>query len=233
MSGAFVDFSTSSSDWEDLYAKEFWKVFDSWNTKWANKPTVDNLMAMVVSEGKVSGDKLLLARVVADPKSLMNSNYMDSIAFNAKYSCDDNGGCEEGYFVLSYSDRGNSFKVSAEEGMWTTYLPKWKFMTNFDANVDVDKGVGINKYSMWVAGAVNMGIITIDQLTDLTDTSFASAYTVPADDDAASTGDDKDDDGSSLAAGVTCSLPYYYADGLVRSILVSSVGLPPFPVVVA
>jgi len=186
------------------------QVFDNWNTKWSTKPSVDNLMAMVVSEGKVSGEKLLLARVAADPKSLMNSNYMDSIAFNAKASCDEWGWCEEGYFVLAYSDKGNSFTLSASEAQWSQYLPKWKFMTNFDAQVDVDKSVNINKYSLWVAGAVNMGIISIDHLTDLTDTSFASSYNVPSDDDEAST--EEDDDGGPSLAGAVCKLPDYFGD---------------------
>jgi hypothetical protein len=52
-----------------------------------------------------------------------------------------------------------------------------------DDQYDPDKGVMINKYSTWVAAAVNMRIISIKDLTDLLDTSFASAYAVVEDDD--------------------------------------------------
>ena len=57
-----------------------------------------------------------------------------------------------------------------------------------------------------------MGIIKISDLTDLTDTSFASAYTVPVDDDEFA--EVADDGGASaLPAGVVCVLKDGYADG--------------------
>ena len=43
-----------------------------------------NLLNLVVSEQKVTGKSLLLARAVADPKALMNSNYRDVLAVNNK-----------------------------------------------------------------------------------------------------------------------------------------------------
>ncbi len=55
------------------------------------------------------------------------------------------------------------------------------------------------QYSLWVAGAVNMGIISINDLTDLAETSFAAAYAAVADDDGG------DDGGSTpLPAGTVC-----------------------------
>ena len=75
--------------------------------------------------------------------------------------------------------------ISALEANWAATLPKFKFQAS-NGNADPatsTQALTINKYSVWVAGAVNMGIIRIDQLTDLTDTSFASAYAVPVDDD--------------------------------------------------
>ena len=57
-----------------------------------------------------------------------------------------------------------------------------------------------------------MGIIDLDQLTDLTDTSFASSYAVVEDDDGDSAGSDDGGSGAA-AAGVTCKLPDFYADG--------------------
>ena len=216
VAGAFVDFSTSQTEWEGAYAKELWKVFDNWNNKWSTQPSVDNLMAMVVSEGKVSGDKLLLARVVADPKALMNANYIDAIAFNM----------QRGGFVMEYADRGNSFRLSASKSKWSEFLPKWKFVENYESEADITKGVTVNKYSLWVAGAVNMGIISIDHLTDLTDTSFANSYAVPSNDDTTSSGtsgtsggEGGDDDLGAALSGVVCRFPSYYRDSKLRSLL--------------
>ena len=70
----------------------------------------------------------------------------------------------------------------------------------------------LNKYSLWVAGAVNMGIIEIKDLTNLKETSFAAAFVTGGDDDG---GDD--DDSVSLPSGATCSVPSYYADGYCDS----------------
>ena len=89
-----------------------------------------------------------------------------------------------GAFALQYSDLGNSVFLSAAQSEWTAKLPKWKFASqageddklSYDTGYDPIKGLAINKYSLWVAAAVNMGTISIADLTDLTDTSFASAY---------------------------------------------------------
>jgi hypothetical protein len=105
-SANFVDFQTSTTQWADSYAIELWKVYDTWNTKWATQPSVDNLMAMVVSERKVTGKRLLLARVLADPKALMDSNYVDALAVNSQLAFDKS-------FPLVYGDLGNSFYLSA------------------------------------------------------------------------------------------------------------------------
>jgi hypothetical protein len=71
----------------------------------------------------------------------------------------------------------------------------------------------LNKYSLWVAGAVNMGIIEIKDLTNLKETSFAAAFATGADDDV----DDGGDDSVSLPSGVTCKVPGYYQDGYCDS----------------
>ena len=71
----------------------------------------------------------------------------------------------------------------------------------------------INKYSLWVAGAVNMGIIQLKDLTKLTETSVSSAYSVTNDDYVYDDGDDSSGSGSSSS----CSIPSYYADGYCDS----------------
>lgn len=79
-------------------------------------------MAMVVSEQKVTGSGLLLAEVLADPISLMASNFKDCIAVNKLLA--------DGSFVLTYSDLDSSFYLSAAQSYWTQRLPKWKFASN-------------------------------------------------------------------------------------------------------
>ena len=79
----------------------------------------------------------------------------------------------------------------------------------------------INKYSSWVAAAVNMRIISIKDLTDLLDTSFASAYTVvEEDDDAVAAAEDDatatatDDSVYTVASeGASCKNADYFGDG--------------------
>jgi hypothetical protein len=109
VSGAFVDFQTTIMEWPE-YSKELWAVFEGWNNKWEEKPSVDNLMAMVVSERKVTGKRLLLARVLADPKALMDSNYVDATAINTGIST---GVPADNSFPMDYSDLGNNFYLSA------------------------------------------------------------------------------------------------------------------------
>jgi len=206
VSGAFVAFQTTADEWPK-YARDMWNVLDEWNEDWQYKPAVDNMMSMVVSERKVAGKSLLLARVLADPKALMDSSYTDVVAINQHPG-------QEGSFALSYDDLGNTFLLSAPTSSWNENLPKWKFASPKVASADPLIGIEVNKYSAWVAAAVNLGIISIKDLTDLTDTSFASAYSVPADDDAA---DITDDGGTPLPEGVTCFLKDFYKDGYCDS----------------
>jgi len=106
----FVDFTTTYAEWQASYATDLWKVYNAWNTKWATQASVDNLMSMVVSERKVEGKRLLLARVLADPKALMDSNYVDVLAVNSELV-----GSKS--FPLTYDDLGNNFHLSAPASM--------------------------------------------------------------------------------------------------------------------
>ena len=36
MSGAFVGFQTTEREWSASYAKDLFKAYDEWNTKWEN-----------------------------------------------------------------------------------------------------------------------------------------------------------------------------------------------------
>jgi len=159
-----------------------------------------------------------LARVVADPKALMDSHYIDVLAVNT----------DTGSFPMVYSDLGNSFLLSAAGSSWSSKLPKWKFMVNeglFDDDAfDPDRGVTINKYSSWVAAAVNLRIIAIDDLTDLLDTSFASAYAVVEEEDDAASDDGNSVDSSTggeeegsvytaASEGASCKIADYFGDG--------------------
>jgi hypothetical protein len=103
---------------------------------------------------------------------------------------------------------------------WDVTLPKWKFATQesdddwgYGSSSDPPQGVMINKYSVWAAAAVNMGIIGIDDLTDLDDTSFASQYAVVTDDTTAGEEEEGDDGSPALAAGLVCKAADYYSDG--------------------
>jgi hypothetical protein len=71
------------------------------------------------------------------------------------------------------------------------------------------KAMSINKYSLWVASAVNMGVITVADLVNLADTSIAAALGVTGNDDGGG-----DDDGSGGDDGGGVSYGYgYYDDG--------------------
>jgi hypothetical protein len=84
----------------------------------------------------------------------------------------------------------------------------------------------INKYSLWVAAAVNMGILNLANLTSLSHTSITSAYSVSFDDD---DGGDDDDDGfyfgyyyygddGGTGPAADCTVPRYYGDGYCDSV---------------
>jgi hypothetical protein len=97
----------------------------------------------------------------------MDSSYTDAVAISRHPG-------QEGTFALSYDDLGNTFLLRAPTSDWNTNVPKWKFATPKVASHDPLIGIEVNKFSVWVAAAVNLGIISIKDLTDLTDTSFAS-----------------------------------------------------------
>ena len=131
LSSAFVDFKGTLTAWSDdytaddgatyqSYSRELFTVFDTWNNKWQSQASVDNLMSMVVAERKVTGYSLVLARVVADPKAIMDSSFVDVLAVNT----------DKGSFPMVYNDLGDSFLLSAKTSLWADTLPKWKFMDN-------------------------------------------------------------------------------------------------------
>jgi len=73
----FVSFKTKLSYWRDTISPRIFSVSEEWNTRWLTQPVAHNLMSMVVSEKDVSHStsNLLLVRILADPRTLMNSNY--------------------------------------------------------------------------------------------------------------------------------------------------------------
>ena len=75
-------------------------------------------MSMVVSEQAVEKTSVVLARVLADPPALMNSNYQTILVRNNLV--------DDGVFTLDYSDLGNDMYVSALKSTWDRVLPKWK-----------------------------------------------------------------------------------------------------------
>jgi hypothetical protein len=137
LSGAFVDFKSTLSAWTGNYSKdgvqfqsysrELYMVFDTWNNKWQSQASVDNLMSMVVAERKVAGYSLLLARVVADPKAIMDSSFVDVLAINT----------DKGSFPMVYNNLGDSFLLSAKASLWAEKLPKWKFMDNLGKSIPI------------------------------------------------------------------------------------------------
>lgn len=77
LSANFVSFKTKLTDWKEKHARNIFMQAKEWNFMWADQPVARNLMSMVVSENNVgdSASSLLLVRVLADPKAIMNSNY--------------------------------------------------------------------------------------------------------------------------------------------------------------
>lgn len=77
LSADFVGFSTTVSAWQNDLSPNMYAQFEKWSVRWEKQASVDNLVSMVVAEKNVgkSSKSLLLARVVADPRSLMSSDY--------------------------------------------------------------------------------------------------------------------------------------------------------------
>ena len=120
-----VDFETTVEKWPSE-ATKLYQIYDRWNAKWQYQTTVDNLMAMVVSEEAVPKTSVMLARVVADPPALMNSNYQTVVAMNNGLDLDDivydtnnkTLGPSGARFALDYSDLGDVLYISALGSVW-------------------------------------------------------------------------------------------------------------------
>jgi hypothetical protein len=164
--------------------EHFSLILPKWNQEWSNQSLTDNLMSMVVSEARVDGEKILLARVIADPVYLMDVSYLSTYAVNFDGF---HSGDLSYYFDITYEDLGDVARLSAPATSWTDAIPSWNFGTNslFDDDSQDESfkvnAVDINKYSLWVAASVNSGVIRIANLTDLKLTSFASAYALSPD----------------------------------------------------
>jgi hypothetical protein len=143
--------------------------------------------------------------IVADPIAIMSSNFKDALAFNGRV----NGGS---VIPLTYQENGDQLSLTAASSSWDTTFPKWKFGSAENDFVDDDapslpQGIALNKYSIWVAAAVNLGIISIKNLTNLKATSLAAIYQTVSDDDSSSAA------GSGLPSGITCANPSGFKDG--------------------
>lgn len=71
LSVVFIDFTTSSKSWPKNVAVSLSEQFINWNSQWSNQSMVQNLVSMVVSEKQIMRDEFLFARVVADPKNII------------------------------------------------------------------------------------------------------------------------------------------------------------------
>ena len=79
----FVSFKTKLTYWRDEVSPRIFTLTKEWNKQWQSQPVAHNLMSMVVSEKDVShsSSNLLLVRILADPRALMNSNYKVIVYF--------------------------------------------------------------------------------------------------------------------------------------------------------
>jgi hypothetical protein len=200
VSSSFQGFYTTEERWRSKYAIELYNQISTWNTQWGTQPTVDNLMAMVVSEYNIAKSGILSVNIVADPNSLMASDFQDAVGYNGLF-----GGS---VLPFTYQDKGNEISLSASSDEWTTTFPKWKFgLQNDDGATRTSNAISLNKYSMWVAAAVNLGVISIVNLTNLKSTSLASIYGTVSDDTSDSGGT------TLLPYGLTCVNPSGFEDG--------------------
>jgi hypothetical protein len=119
-----------------------------------------------------------------------------------------NGRVDGGSFMpLIYQEGGDTLSLTADSSSWDTTFPKWKFGDSQDDVLQSSTGVvTLNKYSIWVAAAVNLGIISIKNLTNLKATALASIYQTLSDDSGSAAG-------TGLPSGVTCAMPSGYKDG--------------------
>ena len=87
---------------------------------------------------------------------------------------------------MVYSSAGDYFDVEMEEDTWQTLFPRWTIKSQGGSSSTYK--IEFNKYSLWVAAAVNMGVLKISDLTSLTETSLS--FDDDYDDDDYTFGDD-------------------------------------------
>ena len=95
---------------------------------------------------------------------------------------------------MDYADEGVYFVISSTQDSWSNIFPNW-YYGSFADDATVDDAyvapfsIRLNKYSLWVASAVNTGVINVTDLTSLADSGED-----PDDDDDGDDDDDDDDD---------------------------------------
>jgi len=172
LSAFFLDFYTSTSDWPDTYARGLSDTYTDWNRKWQFQPMTANLISMVASESRVDGDdaQIILARVLASPDKLMDTTGKSTAAVNFG-----NFPSDFPIMNLNYQDIGGTVEFSSTPEEFGSVFPGLKFPEGSFYNATT-ASFRLNKISIWIASAVNMGIIKIGNLTNLRYASLETQY---------------------------------------------------------
>ena len=131
-------------------ASDVFSTYYSWNKWMSNKGQAQNLVKLVVANAylKTSGGASLNLQTVANPNSLMDTTYQ--YCYMAKL-----GENNRNKTVITYSSTGDYFILESTKAEWEGLFPNWKIPE--DDNKPIDEwNIEINKYSLWVAAAVNM-----------------------------------------------------------------------------
>ena len=169
-------FETTIDVWKGQGAVALYKQFRDWNALLVTLGSSAAVTAMVTLDSpiKVKGSKenAIYAQVLADPTMTMQAQYQWNLGMS------ENTTAGTYYFFLTYEDNGDKAMIGAPKNEFTNAFPRWNFNTQgedddfFPADT-LPVSLEMNKYSIYVAAAVNMGLLSVADLVDLADSGFS------------------------------------------------------------
>lgn len=167
-------FESTTELWIAEGAPTLANQFRQWNTDLQNLGSSAAITAMVASDVSLEMPEAkkgaFHAQIKADPIMLMKADYF----WNLGLSDNEN----KSIIKLNYADSEGDGVISATYEDFTAAFPEWKFneqdeYDDFFADVPKsDVAVRFNKYSLYIASAVNMGLLSIADLISLEDSGL-------------------------------------------------------------
>jgi len=178
----FRAFGQTAFEYQTSTTPALFNTLASWNEAYKDMPVAKTLVDLVVRHSSVTTEggnaTGIFLETDVSPGTLMN---LDNVYGTILFDDDDNANLD------SIEIDGDYIYISMQVMQAGTAVPNWQLEdSEFTDDVGTTAEFKINKFSLFVAAAVNMGLLSVNgdepKLTNLKDTSDLSVYGVGDDD---------------------------------------------------